>query len=373
MHKFSTIQTPFPSPSREDSTMALQSTPWHLDRSFWQANYTPAAYPDTPLTTYIDKWITDGHSTLQYDHIANPKRCPRRYPIIAPQLRCSTFLLSQSDLTESDQRLYLSNLPKRLRPVLQPKPGAYILDFDLSQAHLHIAAMLSGDTQLKQDLQDDLHQNTGDHFAEFSDCANSRRAFGKRFNNAIMMGISPDGVMKMYTKVFGYRSDIPTVQQVESLYMDWWVRYPTLKSYRIEHADYLRDLRNKNQGYQIKYGRNMATYSSEDIQGELYKQTKTRKWTEILRSTWSRYITAYEAAIMEGIFVLAHHHGLRMGLPMYDGAMWVYTNDTNLEPFFDAVEQHLTAWNLPSTAYKYTTSLSTLSTTTVANTAMEDV
>ena len=67
---------------------------------------------------------------------------------------------------------------------------------------------------------------------------------------------------------------------------------------------------------------------------------------EVLHSTWSAYVTSFEAAAMDHIFVLAHKHGMRLGLPMYDGAMWHMPNGFDLTGFMVDAHGVLEQWSM---------------------------
>ena len=66
----------------------------------------------------------------------------------------------------------------------------------------------------------------------------------------------------------------------------------------------------------------------------------------MLRSTWSAYVTSFEAAAMDHIFVLAHKRGLRLGLPMYDGAMWHVPDGFVLAGFVADAHRMLEQWSM---------------------------
>ena len=66
----------------------------------------------------------------------------------------------------------------------------------------------------------------------------------------------------------------------------------------------------------------------------------------MLRSTWSTTVTSFEAAAMEHIFVLAYKRGLRLGLPMYDGAMWHMPDGFDLAGFLAGAHEVLEQWSM---------------------------
>ena len=66
----------------------------------------------------------------------------------------------------------------------------------------------------------------------------------------------------------------------------------------------------------------------------------------MLRSTWSAYVTSFEAAAMDHIFVLDHKHVLKLGLPMYDGAMWHMPDGFDLARFVADTHGVLEQWSM---------------------------
>ena len=66
----------------------------------------------------------------------------------------------------------------------------------------------------------------------------------------------------------------------------------------------------------------------------------------MLRSTWSATVTSFEAVAMEHIFVLAHKRRLKLGLPMYDGAMWHMPNGFDLAGFVADAHGVLEQWSM---------------------------
>ena len=340
-----------PPPTKEDSYQAFHPTPWRLDTEFWQQSKPLERYPDNPIVRYIDACIQNGEETIQYTHVANPKIEPRRLPIISPDLPEVLFLLSQNALTKDVPRYYLSTLPKSVRAVLQPLPGRHLLDFDLSQAHLSISGSLSKDTNLLEDLKSgDVHTRTGTLVDIEGLPPKATRKLGKRINNALNMGLTPHGLV---TELNDFITDVGltdhptfTLNDATAIYEQWWSRYPDLLAFKRSHHQYIDHLRKNNQAYKIKYGRNMATYTVKDLHGINWHGEQVKTQTEVLLSTWSRFITSIEAALMEHIFVLAHQHGFKLGCPMYDGAMWQVPIRTSVLPFIQDVMTLISDWGL---------------------------
>jgi hypothetical protein len=301
---------------------------------------------DNNIVDYISQLLSKDNNNLRYHFIANPKRSPRRHPLIAPNLRRAKLLLSQSEVPSDTPRLYLSNLPKLYRAKLRPQDGHSIVDFDLNKAHISIAAYLSKDPKLLKDIQKDIHQTTGDHFAYFHLNPSVRRKFGKTVNSAIIMGITPFGIQAEYKSVFGDNPRLPPLEHIEDMIQDWWKTYPKLYELRQSHAQHINKLIKEKQPYQIKYGRNLATYSHSELEGNRHNQPK-KSHKAVLRSTWSAFITAYEAAIMEHVFVLAHQHGMKMSCPMYDGMMCQIPKGKDTQQFEDSVSKLLQDWEMP--------------------------
>ena len=71
-----------------------------------------------------------------------------------------------------------------------------------------------------------------------------------------------------------------------------------------------------------------------------------RSQADVLRSTWSAYVTSFEATAMDHIFVRAFKRGLKLGLPMYDGCMLQVPDGFNLAGFVADAHRMLEQWSM---------------------------
>ena len=186
-------------------------------------------------------------------------------------------------------------------------------------------------------------QDTGDLFAPEIKGAELRQKIGLALNKALNVDVDIETIMDIIKETSAINLSL---SEVKKHHYDWWKQFPQLVDFRKKHADYIRYLQSTGQEYKLKYGRVLAIYNSSVLRGKVSKKylpIKDENW--IYRSTWSAFITAYEAAIMEHVFVAAWKNGLKLGMPMFDGAMFHVPNGKDLSQFEADVQKILEEWN----------------------------
>lgn len=139
----------------------------------------------------------------------------------------------------------------KLRSMIVAPKGKTFVMCDLSQAESWIVAFLSGDSQMKYNLQcSDIHTETASAIfgVPFGSVTKEQRYTGKRVNHASAYRMSPERFAQVYNK------DSPTTISIKTakFYNERWHElYPRIKEWWVDIEDKL----NKTRTLVTPYGR----------------------------------------------------------------------------------------------------------------------
>ena len=277
------------------------------------------------------------HGCITYNAILSAVRCPRRYPVYTPHQE--EFLLNTMASKRIKEKYMLSSLPRIFRHAFRPMEDGILVDFDLKCAHPSILASLSGDTAMTSYVQHDIHQQTGDIFAQKIENPLVRRNIGKICTSALIAGA---GITWMNNKLsslsqkkgldpsqpeetFDLRLPMDTLAQALNM---WWEPFEKALEYKHHHAEHIYNQRTRNKGYRIRWsGRTMVYFDAGTLNGMApipgWPKEQSARIAKATKSTFTGLLRSYESAIMDMIFVLAHRKfGYQLAVPMLDGGIW---------------------------------------------------
>jgi len=224
-------------------------------------------------------------------------------------------------------RMLLAGIRRDVRAALQAPTGWSLLELDFKSCHAAIGLALSGDPQLGADLAGDIHQLTGDRLPGdllTGDAATSagRRDIGKAINNAMLFGLTPDGLQRRVQEALGRDFGEGAGERI---WHAWWARYQRLAAFR----DKLRAVVEQAQHDEVPFeiaspsGR-VSRFSPADIAGRVAKGRAAPGPDGVWRTVFSACFRAVEGDLLDR--TLHHFHqasaGGRPMLPLYDGGLF---------------------------------------------------
>ena len=300
---------------------ALKGDPIGVDIGVWQ-KIRQKRKQEGKGAGEIEVWVeeqTAKGKKLRFDTTFRTMRCPRRYPTINREGNKGTLLFS--------------SLPKEYRKSFKAEPSHKIIDFDMKWAHLSILAAISKDDIMKEWLKDDPHQSTGDLLSSQISDAKIRRKIGKILNSSILVGASAYSIQHTLSE-YGIQV---SYDEAESLRKSWWDRFPKALHFREEHKKLIAAKASKNQRHCLGwYGERMFYYEASLLNGKEKKvgwpNSAEKRQIKAERSAFTGLLRAYEAMIMDHVFIKANQLGAKLVCPMFDGALFSISNtfDENL-------------------------------------------
>ena len=331
--------------AKDEIERALQPVPLCIDPGLlrelvWASKL---AEGDRGLARLLLACAENERPSLKLNAIGARKRCSRRYPLAVPAALPEFMLGSRitDDWTYDGavsvknrgglpKARYLANIPRSVRPAFSAPPGHLLIDFDIRSAHPAIAAAISDDTALRAAVQDGIHAATGALFAPDLD-PEAQEGLGKRCNSALLAGCGPDGLLQQFNAA-GLRSSLA---EAEAARLAWWAQFPVLTEFVRAWLAFLGDLRRAKMHLRLYTGRrSIAYYESSFLRGKVWDAAQDGVAYEGVggikraeRSSWTGILRGIESLLMDRIFMEAHHLGLRLAMPLYDGALWVAPED----------------------------------------------
>lgn len=275
-------------------------------------------------------------ASITFNALSRKKQGGRRYAFKVPGYSGPLILSQRGYKNLARPRVLLQAVPRALRPAVTPPPGLVFIDADIDRCFLAIAAALTGDVKLQADLADDIHQRVGDVLAAGAP-ADRRRKLGKLVNNALVGGQTAYGLRQTLDEAgvhtgAGAGVGYTTASKVREL---WWARYPAFRDFVAELHGAVRGRAASRQGFHVEApdGR-VFRFDRHELRG--WKKgnapTDARLGIEAAaRTVTSAVFRAIEGAILDRALQLMQpgstQIGLRIAVPMYDGALFVVPAD----------------------------------------------
>lgn len=246
----------------------------------------------------------------------------RMYPFLIPSYSGPiTISRRQYDkVTGPGQRLLLSAIKRDVRALFEPPPGWALLELDFRSCHPAIGLALSKDEQLRADIRADIHQVVGDAFAARLADPVARRRFGKYVNNAMLFGLTPEGLRDYAQRAL---QPPPSRAQTTAAWEAWWRRYPELWRFRAQVEECVLSARGVGLAITVvaPSGRTSRFSRAEVIGAPKAGRRGTRDAAAVTRSVFSACFRAVEADLLDHTIRLFRVRGGpgRIVLPLYDG------------------------------------------------------
>lgn len=280
------------------------------------------------IEQHIECNCVQSGNSLKFTNLANPRRCPRRYPIIMDNADDKPFLLSSSDTSDIDSMILLSALPKEYYSSLIPPEGYEFFDWDMKSAHATILASLSNDKNMMSWVEEDAHQSTGDLLFFSIDDPKIRRNYGKEVNSAMISGCS-----WYWLKWFADENSIQMSEdEAKRLHKAWWKRFPDALRFRLEHKKTIDTYIANKKSYKLKMnGRTMFDFDWRILDGQIqlkdWPETINKRRAKAEMSAFTALLRAHESMLLDVIVTKAETLGLKLAIPMYDGALFLKSKD----------------------------------------------
>lgn len=308
-------------PSREEVTSWFADAPgFTVNGSVLEellAKVPPAKlYDRAPVIAQLRAAAETGRP-LSFNALWRERQGGRRYAFAVPGYT-GPLILSHGEnerLAPVPGRALLQAIPRVLRPALSAPGGCSLIVADISACFLAIAAGVTRDAALCEDMAADPHARVGQHLAPG---APDPRAVGKVINNALVGGMTPYGLRDALVE-HGFPA---TADDAKAMYTAWWSRYPTFGGFLHWFEKLLQDrIRNKaGLGIEAPNGR-MYSFSPAEVAG--WQPREERDYPHAYRSIVSSLWRAVEGSILDRAVQLLHSErgSLRLVLTTYDGLL----------------------------------------------------
>jgi hypothetical protein len=222
-------------------------------------------------------------------------------------------------------RLLLSAIRKDVRRNLTLSPRWTLLSADFRSCHGYISFALSGDEQLRVDLEEGFHEITGGWLLAADASPTLARKVGKYVNNAMIFGLGAPGLKRLLDRVL--EENLP-LEWAEKAWNVWWDRYPRLREFRdgVKQSVLAHQCRGKRLSFISPSGRKVS-FSPAEVKGVIYHQSRRDPpgskgaW----RAIFSSIFRAVEADLLDQqiryLHAIKEHHGCELVLPIYDGLL----------------------------------------------------
>lgn len=276
------------------------------------------------IEMYIQEYCIDQCNLLSFTHLASPRRCPRRYPIILPKESKASFFMKSSETEEIDKMILLSSLPKEYYSAFVPPDGYEFFDWDMKSAHATILASLSNDEVMLKWVAGDAHQSTGDLLFSMITNQKQRRQLGKETNSAMISGCS-----WKWLSWFSSENGIDlTEDQAKVLHNSWWSRFPNALIFRENHKKMIDEHIDEKKSYRLKMnGRTMFDFDWRILAGKFqlndWPKDEAKRKIKAEMSAFTALLRAHESMMLDLVVARAQDLGLKVVIPMYDGALFL--------------------------------------------------
>ncbi len=334
-----------PAVSKNDIERALQPAPLIVDPASLRRLLTTSHLDDgnNSLAQRLCACAAADVSELAFNAIGARRRCGRRYALAVPATPSHLLLTTRQvdDWTYDKagprrfraglpKAAYLANIPRSVRKAFAAPQGSLLIDFDIRSAHHAIAAGISGDPALLTAVSEGIHAVTGTLLAPHLP-PEIRYQVGKRCNSALQACCGPEGLLEQLNKA-GVSTTLP---QAEDALRGWWARFPTLARFVRACFVWVDQIRRSGRNLKLADGdRTLAYYDRAFIGGRVWHRDQDGRFykgvTDLQRpprSIWTGILRGIESLLMDRIFMAAHGLGLRLAMPLYDGALWVAEAD----------------------------------------------
>lgn len=218
-------------------------------------------------------------------------------------------------------RALLQSSPNALRPAILSLPGHLLILADIDRCFLAIAAALTRDAKLREDLEGDAHQRVGDAFVPGLAAA-LRRAVGKVLNNALVGGVTPYGLQE---HLAAGRHPV-TFDEAERLHQRWWARYSAFRDSMMAVRRAIRRQVAAGLGLTIRApDGHIFRFSPAELSGSAWGTGRYPEADQVMAegSAVSSLWRAIEGSAVDRALALLQplkaETGLRLVLTMYDG------------------------------------------------------
>ena len=342
--------------SLRELELAYQPYSLHLNSSQWLEIFQHRKNI-TQIEQYLHAQILNGCTDISYQAISHHVHCPRRYPLCNPSDKL-IWKVSDKNLV-SENKILLSSLPKVYYPTLILPHGYQLIDIDIHTAHLSILAMISGDEQLQNDVMGDIHLLVGKHlYPHFG--PRMQRKIGKALNKVLPSGGSAHTIQNelflLSKECSPSESSVLCIDitRAKSIYDWFWDYYPLAKQYGLWVFAHVKELRENGDKFRVDWDRRrLFEFNNYRLQGKVgvqdYEYDVYGVYFEkqhVLRSCFSAVLRGYERAMMDRIMLaLSYLEDIHCFCPMYDGALLVVPNDTDLVMLQKIIDAELSCWS----------------------------
>jgi hypothetical protein len=239
--------------------------------------------------------------------------------------------VTKRNFEKSRQRYPLVAIRRDVRAMLTVPKGYTRLDADYGACFGGVAAALSRDPQLQEDVACDWHTRTGTWLVP-GGTAKEQRAVGKAVNLPLLHGGGPGVILDAIEAHLGVTDRAGLRVWATKRVQSWWDRYPELAALRdafrvvISHAqaERLSLVVVAPSGRQARFRPSIVNGSfsrSGEPKGPL------RAWT----TPWSAIFRLVESDVMDTFYRELAKTDIRLGLPIYDGCILATPEGTETE------------------------------------------
>jgi hypothetical protein len=328
------LASTLPTPSRDDMERILANPalltfdPKRLlgQINAWEDSVGPQADVEARTIVGLLRYLAEGGvNSLTYSCTSREHHGGRRMFWFVPDYRGGIVLSGRGEEKIRGRRYLLQAIPKVLRPAFLAPAGFLFVDVDIKMAHMVAAAALTRDQQLLADLDADMHQACGDVVMPQAPDPAKRRGVGKITNSLMLCGGGWAALQHEWAS-HGVRLDEVTAA---TAWGRWWSGYPVLASLR--DTWWMRGYLTQHGLKVIRPDGTRFSFAPSDLHGQghpLYADRGGRgaRHAAAFRSSFSALWRAIESSVLDralGLVYAMCGHGVRLCLPMYDGALFL--------------------------------------------------
>jgi hypothetical protein len=289
--------------------------PLHVERT--------GGLPSVGIEPTLRRVLDAGVRTLPVSAVYREREGGRRYTFHIPGYT-GPMLLSGGPTRATPERLLLPAIPRRLRARFGAAPEHVLVVADIDRCFPVLLATVSGDDALLEAARGDLHQAAGDAMAPDLP-AQTRRRLGKRFNNAVVGLVSPQG---WHAELAREGLDL-LLADARRMHDNWWARFDRARRWRDAWVALHRDAAERRRPLKLCFpdGRRY-TFDAATVRGV----ARRPNWSELrgcdarlaaaIRTTFSAVWRSIEGLVLDEVLHRlydAAQPDLSLVLPMYDG------------------------------------------------------
>jgi hypothetical protein len=267
-------------------------------------------------------------SPLPLSLVVREREGGRRYPFYIPRYRGPRVVgeAAYRAASATAPRVLLSAIPRIDRHCFPAPPGRRYVLADIDRCFPVLLATVAQDEELLAAARSDLHQEAGDTLAPRLPAA-ERRRLGKRFNNAVIGLITPNGWQR-HLRGAGI---LTTLAEAQAMHDRWWARFARARAFRDAWLEMHASAAAANRPLRIVYpdGRPYS-FDAATVRGV----ARRPRWAHLVepqarldasaRTTFSAIWRGVEGLVLDEALHRLYElrgQGLRLVLPLYDGLL----------------------------------------------------